>query len=71
MGGAIALTDWDYVRAQEYERLVTEVDVLNEKLEQLDKLIDAFGQCAAEIIDADDCDEPYFVETRRKPDSSD
>lgn len=64
------MTDWDYVRAQEYERLATEVDVLSEKLEQLDKLIDAFCQCAAEIIGADDCDEPYFVETRRKPDSN-
>lgn len=65
------MTDWDYVRSQEYERLVAENDVLTRKLEQLWRLVDTFSDCAAEIIDADDCDEPYFAETRRKPDSSD
>lgn len=71
MGGEVALTDWDYVRSQEYEKLVAEVDVLTQKLEQLEKLIDMFSDCAAEIIDADDCSEPYFDETRGKPNSSD
>lgn len=65
------MTDWDYARAQEYEKLVAKVDALTQKLEQLEKLIDTFSDCAAEIIDADDCDEPYFVETRRKPSSND
>lgn len=65
------MTDWDYARAQEYEKLSAKVDTLTQKLEQLEKLIDTFSDCAAEIIDADDCDEPYFVETRRKPSNND
>ena len=65
------MTDWDYARAQEYERLVAKVDVLTQKLEQLEKLIDTFSDRAAEIIDAEDCNEPYFAETRKKQTNND
>lgn len=65
------MIDWDYIKAQEYERLVAKVDVLTQKLEQLEKLIDTFSDCAAEIIDAEDCNEPYFDETRKKQTNSD
>lgn len=57
------MTDWDYARAQEYERLVAENDVLSRKLAVYDGCLDII-RSAAEVADiasdaetADDVDD--------------